>query len=168
MSQRFTAPQNQSTSHRRRCLSLPAAALTPFPFVAPASIPLPPSPVTSLTPTPLLLSPAPSPAPAPLPLSPAAVITAMSDESPHSYSGVPRLTKLNYTEWAMQVEAYLTGAADHWRVIKGAEKPDGTYNRPAPPTDTTTLAWSDWKKSERVACGVLMASAGDLHGEVIL
>jgi hypothetical protein len=92
----------------------------------------------------------------------------MSDESSRSHSGVPKLTKLNYYDWAMQVEAYLTGAADHWRVIEGDEKADGTYDRPTPPTDKTSKEWTDWRKSERTACGVIMATAGELHAEIVL
>jgi hypothetical protein len=68
----------------------------------------------------------------------------------------------------MQVKAYLTGAADHWHVIKGAEKPDGSYDQPVPPADKKSTEWLDWKKSECVACSVLMATAGEIHTEIIL
>jgi transposase InsO family protein len=91
-----------------------------------------------------------------------------SDNSPRSYAGVPKLTKLNYLDWAMQVKAYLTGATNHWHVIEGAEKPDGSYDRPVLPADKKSMEWLDWRKSERVACGVLMATAGEIHTEIIL
>jgi hypothetical protein len=95
----------------------------------------------------------PSLAPANVPLL-FSIMATVSDDTPHSYAGVPKLTKLNYPDWAMQMEAYLTGAADHWRVIEGAEKADG------PPTDKTS--------TDCIACGVIMATARELHAELIL
>ena len=143
MSQRPTAlTQNTSTNRPHLALAVPACTVS----VPPATVPLPPSPVAR----------------------PATPVMSEDTHRDRSYAGVPKLTKLNYYDWAMQVEAYLTGAADHWRVIEGEEKPDGSYDRPAPPTDRTSKEGLDWKKSSRVACGVLMATAGELHAETVL
>ena len=65
-------------------------------------------------------------------------MSGTSDDTTRSYAAVPQLTKLNYYHWAEQVEAYLMGAADHWRVIEGDEQADGTYGRPALPADKTS------------------------------
>jgi hypothetical protein len=48
------------------------------------------------------------------------------------------------------------------------EKPDGSYDRLVPPADKRSTEWLDWKKSERVACGVLMATPGEIDTEIIL
>jgi hypothetical protein len=149
MSQCLTA-QSQDTSANRHQLSVALPASVPS--LAPANVPLPLSPVATVL----------------LPHSPVATMTTISDDTPCSYAGVPKLTKLNYPNWAMQIEAYLTGAADHWRVIKGAKTADGSYAQPVPPTDRTSTEWTNWKRSEHTACGVIMATAGELHGELIL
>jgi len=47
------------------------------------------------------------------------------------------------------------------------QEADGSYDRPAPPTNKTS-EWLEWKKSKRTACGVIMATAGELHAEIIL
>jgi hypothetical protein len=139
MSQHLTA-QSQDTSANRHQLSVALPASVPS--LAPANIPLP--------------------------LSPVATMTTISDNTPCSYTGVPKLTKLNYPDWAMQIKAYLTGATDHWHVIKGAKTADGSYAQPVPPTDRTSMEWTNWKRSEHTVCGVIMATAGELHGELIL
>src|SRR5258708_40320365 len=139
MSQRPTA-HTQSTNRPHLAVAVPACTTS----VSPAAVLLPPSPAAQ----------------------PATSI--MSDDTPRSLAGIPKLTKLNYYEWAMQIEAYLTGAAAHWRVVEGSEKPDGSYDQPAAPADLTSREGLEWKKSERVACGVIMATAAELHVELIL
>jgi len=90
----------------------------------------------------------------------------MSDESSRtSYAHVPILTKDNFMKWEIQVEAYLTGAADHIRVIRRTKDTGGKYADPVAPTDAEEL--KSWEKSERVAQGVIMATASDLHLELI-
>jgi hypothetical protein len=90
----------------------------------------------------------------------------MSDESPRSgYALVPVLTKDNFMKWEIQVRAYLTGVSDHVRVIRRTKDNTGKYQDPTPPTDDEDL--KAWNKSERVAQGVIMATASDLHLELI-
>ena len=67
--------------------------------------------------------------------------------------------------WEIQVRAYLTGAADHVRIIRRTKDSAGKYVDPTPPTDPDEL--KAWDKSERVAMGVIMATASDLHLEVV-
>ena len=67
--------------------------------------------------------------------------------------------------WEIQVHAYLTGAADHIWVIWCTKGSDGKYVNPIQPTDLDEL--KDWNKSERVAMGVIMATASDLHLELV-
>ena len=81
-------------------------------------------------------------------VSPVPNTSVMSDDTRSQYAGVPKLTKDNYADWAMQVEAYLTGAADHWRVLEENEAADGTITPPTAPTDRTTAEYKDWRKSE--------------------
>jgi len=141
MSQHPTAQtQNMSTNYHQLAIAIP----TYISSVPPTDIPLPLSPTTQPT------------------------MPVMSDNNSHSYSGIPKLTKLNYYDWAMQVKAYLMGPADHWHVIEGDEKADGSYDQPEPPTDKTSKEWIDWRKSKCMACGVIMATARQLHGELIL
>jgi len=67
--------------------------------------------------------------------------------------------------WEIQVEAYLTGAADHIRVICHTKGNDGKYTDPVTPTDAEER--KSWEKSEHVAQGIIMATASDLHLELI-
>jgi hypothetical protein len=90
----------------------------------------------------------------------------MSDDAPCSgYALVPILTKENFMTWEIQVRVYLTGAADHVRVIQRTKRTDGKYHDPSPPPDPDER--KAWDKSERVAMGVIMATASDLHLELI-
>ena len=68
-------------------------------------------------------------------------------------------------KWEIQVRAYLTGAADHVRVIQRVRDSAGGYIDPAPPSDPDELR--AWQKSERVALGVIMATTSDLHLELV-
>jgi hypothetical protein len=90
----------------------------------------------------------------------------MSEESSHSsYAHIPVLGKDNFMKWEIQVEAYLTGSADHIRIIRCTKGTDGKYTDPVAPTDADER--KAWDKSERVAQGVAMATASDLHLELI-
>jgi len=67
-------------------------------------------------------------------------------------------------KWEIQVRAYLMGAANHVHVIQRTRDSDGKYHDPAPPTDQDKR--KAWDKSERIAMGIIMATASDLHLEL--
>lgn len=87
----------------------------------------------------------------------------MSDELRSAYANVPILTKDNYGIWALKVRAYLA-PNDHVRVIQRTLLDDGSYTDPTPPEDPDDL--KDWIKSERVALGLIIGTASDLHFEL--
>jgi hypothetical protein len=90
----------------------------------------------------------------------------MSDDSPHSsYALVPILTKDNFIKWEIQVWLYLTGTADHVRMIRHTKDAAGMYADPAKPTDPGK--GRAWDKSEHVALGVIMVTASDLHFKLV-
>jgi hypothetical protein len=90
----------------------------------------------------------------------------MSNDSPCTgYTLIPILTKEKFMKWEIQVQAYLTGAANHVHVIRRPKGSDGKFSDPTPPTDLEELL--TWNKSERVAMGIIMATASDLHLELI-
>ena len=68
-------------------------------------------------------------------------------------------------KWEIQVRAYLTGAADHVRVIRRTRNSAGVYADPAPPSDPDEC--KAWDKSERVAMSVIMVTASELHLELV-
>ena len=68
-------------------------------------------------------------------------------------------------KWDIQVHTYLTGAADHVQVIWCTKGSDRKYVNPIQPTDPDEL--KDWNKSECVVMGVIMATASDLHLELV-
>ena len=87
--------------------------------------------------------------------------------SPSQYSGIPRLNKYNHYEWALQVKIHLFGVGAHyWDVLKGYKQADGTYADPVAPTDKTEL--DEWNRSEQMAYDLIVATAGDLHVELML
>lgn len=102
----------------------------------------------------------------------------MSDDSalvPHgTHAGLFVLTESNFTDWDMQIIAYLTGSQDHARVISPTKKPDGNWIDPVRPsladasaTDEVKKkaneAITNWDKSEGVVLGCFMATAGKLQ-----
>lgn len=88
----------------------------------------------------------------------------MSDGTCSSYDFVPVLTKENYMIWELQVEAYLMGEDDHFRVLQPTKDSEGFHN-PSRPSDAEE--GKAWDQSERVARGVIMATASDLYLELI-
>ena len=97
-----------------------------------------------------------------------------------THTGLPFLTEDNFSDWDMQIMAYLTGTQDHARVIMPT-LPAGTttYQDPAPPATAPATATTKetkaaaanialWQKSECVVLGCLMATTGKLHREAIL
>jgi len=92
--------------------------------------------------------------------------TNMSDNSPHSsYALIPVLNKENFMKWEIQVRVYLTGATDHVCVIRHTRDLDGKYHDLAPPTNQNEH--KAWDKLECIAMGIIMATASDLHLELI-
>ena len=90
----------------------------------------------------------------------------MSNMESSHYRKVPILTKVNFPKWEIQVISYLTGTADHVRVIEHHWGSNNTLVNPARPADTTAQA--KWDASEWEALGVIMSTASDLHLEIIL
>ena len=100
----------------------------------------------------------------------------MSDDSatitaPRGTAGLPILTDENFADWDLQVIAHLTGVQNHVRVITQTRQSDGTLVNPTKPSPAAATATADekktadeaiasWEKSERVALGCLMATAG--------
>ena len=82
------------------------------------------------------------------------------------YRGLPVLSRDNFPDWEIQVIAFLTGAADHVRVIERRHGANNTLVDPAAPTDANEL--TRWNASEREAMGVIMSTACKAHRELIL
>ena len=128
----------------------------PSPITPPIT---PPGTVPTVT---AALPPAP-PLAAAAPLVPA----AMPAESPRSSSNgcyMPVLTKANFLKWQMCVEAYLT-PHDHVRVIERMNVPGHGWVDPVAPTDARLL--EAWLHSERMARGIIVSTAVDLHLELV-
>jgi len=90
----------------------------------------------------------------------------MSNTESSHYRKVPILTKVNFPKWEIQVISYLTGTADHVRIIEHCWGSNNTLVDPTCPTDTAAQA--KWDASEWEALGVIMSTASDLHLEIIL
>jgi len=90
------------------------------------------------------------------------------DESPQSQFGfVPKLTRLNYEDWVLQIEAYLTSLG-HWYVLEEEEdETTGVITIPTAPTNKTSTDGKRWAKAERSASAVLMATACGRHAELV-
>ena len=79
-------------------------------------------------------------------------------------SPVPVLTDDNFHEWKAAIEEYLT-PYDDVRVITPTKSSMGALVDPVPPTDPDDLM--KWKKSERIAWGVIARTATKLHLELV-
>jgi hypothetical protein len=66
------------------------------------------------------------------------------------YRGLPVLSRDNFNDWKIQVIAYLTGVADHARVISRRPGPSGTFLDPKRPTADDAVI-EKWDASERQA-----------------
>ena len=86
-----------------------------------------------------------------------------------SYAGIPKLTTDNFSDWDLQVATYLMGAEDYVRVITPSyDETAKKWIDPRAPDAKDTDATGEWKKADRVASGVIMATARDLHRELLL
>jgi len=86
-----------------------------------------------------------------------------------SYAGIPKLTTDNFSDWDLQVAAYLTGAEDYVHVITPSyNETTKKWINPRVPNAKDTDATGEWKKAECVTSGVIMATARDLHQELLL
>ena len=97
-----------------------------------------------------------------------------------AHASLPILTEDNFSDWDMQIMAYLTSTQDHAHIITPTLPTSTTvYQDPALPTAVPATATANeakaaavditlWQKSERVVLGCLMATAGKLHHEAIL
>jgi len=109
----------------------------------------------------------------------------MSDNSiataiPHAvYASLPVLTEENFADWDLQIVAHLTGAHNHVCVITQTRQLDSmivNLMKPGPADAAATAdekrvakdAIASWERSERVAFGCIMATAGPLHRELVL
>ena len=91
-------------------------------------------------------------------------IASQSDNTPHSYSHVPILTKDNYGSWQLSIRAYLT-PNKHMHVILHKKDSASMLHDPVAPTDAVKK--ERWEQSEAHAMGVIMGTAADLHFELI-
>src|SRR5258706_5954389 len=104
------------------------------------------------------------------PLAPAPVISATMSESnsvdSSFYCSLPILSCDNFNDWKIQVIAYLTGIADHVRVISRCPNAAGVVCDLVCPTNAAEAA--KWDASECMALGVIMSTASKLHGKIML
>jgi hypothetical protein len=96
-----------------------------------------------------------------------------------AYASLPILSEDNFTDWDMQVVAYLTGSHNHVQVIMPSRQSGGKALAPIQPAPASVTAdtnmkkeadtaIAEWEKSERVVLGCLMATVGKLHCEAVL
>jgi len=86
-----------------------------------------------------------------------------------SYTSIPKLTADNFSDWDLQVATYLMGAEDYVCVITPAyDETAKKWIDPKVPDAKDTDATGEWKKAECVTSGVIMATARDLHRELLL
>jgi len=97
-------------------------------------------------------------------------MSSIPDTAVHrSYASIPKLTADNFSDWDLQVAAYLTGAEDYVCVITPAYNETAKeWIDPKAPNAKDTDMTGEWKKAECIAPGVIMATAGDLHWELLL
>ena len=122
---------------------------------------------STLTPRSQITGHSPSPAPfSSTSITPLLPAPTMSSESPRfsGYSDVPVLEEGNFFEWKTALDEYLT-PNNHVRVIRQTRSSTGALVDPLPPSDPDDL--EGWKKSERVAKGVIMMTAANLHLELV-
>ena len=120
-----------------------------------------PNVITPLPPVPLIVTVAPPAAPA--------IPAAMPSDAPRSSSNgcfVPVLTKAkaNFLKWQVCVLAYLT-PHDHVRVLERVFVAGRSMVDPVAPTDARQL--ESWLHSERIARGIIVSTAVDLHLELV-
>ncbi len=87
----------------------------------------------------------------------------MSDADANS-GNVPILTRASFPKWENQVISFLTGTADHVRVIERRPGAGNALVDPARPADdpnyaTVAAAQAKWDASGREALGVIMCTA---------
>ena len=63
-------------------------------------------------------------------------MTATDASDSGQYRNVPVLTRGNFPKWEIQVISFLTGTADHVRIIERRPDPSGTLVAPARPRGT--------------------------------
>jgi len=115
----------------------------------------------------------------------ASTFTTMSNNSitadiPHAvYTSLPILMEENFADWDLQIVAHLTGAHDHVCVIMQTRQSDGMIINPMKPGPADAAATANekrvakdtivsWERSEWVAFGCIMATAGPLHCKLVL
>ena len=80
---------------------------------------------------------------------------------------LPVLTYDNFADWEIGIISFLTGAADHVRVIEQRPNAKDELVDPVRPTSPPEEV-AKWDSSEREAMSVIMTTASRIHRDVIL